>query len=94
MACYSGSQSQDAGSSIRSFLCSASSGCVQQMSPSRSSLLSSDGNSFEANNISLATRILICGEELKKAWCNKGYFSGTRQFGSDTSGHVTPVPRV
>ena len=64
------------------------------MSPSRYSLLCSDGNGFEANNISLAAGLLICGEKLKKAQYDKGYFSGTRQFGNDTSGHVPSVPEV
>lgn len=59
------------------------------MSPGRSTLLSSGGNSYEANDISLATGILICGEKFNKAWYDKGYFSVTRQFGSDTSGHLT-----
>lgn len=94
MACCSGCPSQDAGSSICSSLCSAWSGCVQQTPPGRYSLLSSDGNGFEANNASLATGLLICGDKLKKAGYDKGYFSCTRQFGSDTSGHVPSVPGV
>lgn len=63
------------------------------MSPSKYSLLSSDGNGFQAN-ISLATGLLICGENLKKAWYGKGCFSSSRQFGSDISGHVPSVDGV
>lgn len=63
------------------------------MSPSMYSLLSSDGNGFEAD-ISLPTGLLICGEKLKKARYGKGYFSGTRQFVSDTCGHAPSLPGV